>query len=71
MSMEEFYNQKKILDEESYRAIRRKVSDFSNECNNDEIAGFVKGVVALQRLLFLNLENKINNYSKKIEGVKQ
>lgn len=60
MSSEEFNNQKRILEEESYRAIRRKISDFSDESNNDEIAGFVKGVVALQSLLFSDLEIKLN-----------
>lgn len=49
MSKEEL---EKILIDESYRAIRRKISDFSDNSNNDEIAGFVKGVVALESLLF-------------------
>ena len=41
MNIEEFNNQKRILEEESYRAIRRKISDFSDDSNNDEIAGLV------------------------------
>ena len=57
MNIEEFNNQKRILEEESYRAIRRKISDFSDESNNDEIAGFVKGVISVETLLFNNLEN--------------
>ena len=57
MNIEEFNNQKRILEEESYRAIRRKISDFSDESNNDEIAGFVKGVISLETLLFNDLEN--------------
>lgn len=60
MNIEEFNNQKRILEEESYRAIRRKISDFSDESNNDEIAGFVKGVISLETLLFNDLENAGN-----------
>ena len=60
MNIEEFNNQKRILAVESYRAIRRKISDFSDESNNDEIAGFVKGVISLETLLFSDLENAGN-----------
>ena len=60
MNIEEFNNQKRILAVESYRAIRRKISDFSDESNNDEIAGFVKGVISLETLLFNDLENAEN-----------
>ena len=60
MTIEEFNNQKRILEEESYRAIRRKISDFSDDSNNDEIAGFVKGVISLETLLFNDLENAGN-----------
>ena len=60
MNIEEFNNQKRILEEESYRAIRRKISDFSDDSNNDEIAGFVKGVISLETLLFSDLENAGN-----------
>ena len=60
MNIEEFNNQKRILEEESYRAIRRKISDFSDDSNNDEIAGFVKGIISLETLLFNNLENAGN-----------
>ena len=60
MNIEEFNNQKRILEEESYRAIRRKISDFSDESNNDEIVGFVKGVISLETLLFTDLENAGN-----------
>ena len=60
MNIEEFNNQKRILEEESYRAIRRKISDFSDDSNNDDIAGFVKGVISLETLLFNNLENAGN-----------
>ena len=61
MNIEEFNNQKRILEEESYRAIRRKISDFSDESNNDEIAGFVKGVISLETLLFNDLESAGNH----------
>ena len=60
MNMEEFNNQKRILAVESYRAIRRKISDFSDESNNDEIAGFVKGVISLETLLFNDLDDARN-----------
>ena len=60
MNIEEFNNQKRILEEESYRAIRRKILDFSDDSNNDEIAGFVKGVISLETLLFSDLENAGN-----------
>ena len=60
MNIEEFNNQKRILEEESYRAIRRKISDFSDNSNNDEIAGFVKGVISLETLLFNDLETAGN-----------
>ena len=60
MNIEEFNNQKRILEVESYRAIRRKISDFSDDSNNDEIAGFVKGVISLETLLFNDLENAGN-----------
>ena len=58
--IEEFNNQKRILEEESHRAIRRKISDFSDDSNNDEIAGFVKGVISLETLLFNDLEKAGN-----------
>ena len=61
MNIEEFNNQKRILAVESYRAIRRKISDFSDDSNNDEIAGFVKGVISLETLLFNDLENAGNH----------
>ena len=61
MNIEEFNNQKRILEEESYRAIRRKISDFSDDSNNDEIAGFVKGVISLETLLFNDLEKAGNS----------
>lgn len=40
----------------SFRQIRQKISDITDESSNDEIAGFVKGVIALERELFLLAE---------------
>lgn len=60
MDMEIFNKRKNELANASYDVIRRKVSNFCDESNNDEIAGFVKGVVALQSELFGNLERELN-----------
>jgi len=57
-NLEEYTNRVDEITIESYRVIRRKISDFSDESNNDEIAGFVKGVVALQRELYGNLQRE-------------
>lgn len=45
---------------EAFRQIRIKFSNFTDESNNDELTGFVKGVVALERELYslLNREDK-------------
>ena len=43
---------------EAFRVIRRKVSNFADESSNDEIAGFVRGVVALERELYSLLGKK-------------
>lgn len=59
MNLEEFNERINELETESYRAIRRTISDFSDESNNDELAGFVKGVVALQSLLYRNMEREL------------
>ena len=59
MNLEEFNERTNELETESYRAIRRKISDFSDESNNDELAGFVKGVVVLQSLLYGNMEREL------------
>ena len=34
---------------EAFRQIRQKVSDITDESSNDEIAGYVKGIVNLER----------------------
>lgn len=65
MNIEEFYDRKKVLEEESYRAIRRKISDSDDKSSNDEIAGFVKGAVALETLLFSDL---VNEYKENKNG---
>ena len=36
----------------SFRQIRIKVSDVTDNSSNDEIAGFVKGIICLERELF-------------------
>jgi len=48
----------KDIELEAFRQIRKKVSDFTDESNNDELAGFVKGVVALERELYSLLEKE-------------
>ena len=50
----------KDIELEAFRVIRRKVSNFADDSSNNEIAGFVKGVVALERELY-SLLNKNNN----------
>ena len=37
---------------EAFRQIRRKVRDFTYDSSNDEIAGYVKGVVDLETELY-------------------
>ena len=41
---------------EAFRQIRRKVSDITDESSNDEIAGYVKGIVNLERELYKRIE---------------
>ncbi len=43
---------------EAFRVIRKKVASFMDESSNDEIAGFVKGVVALESEIYRLLGNK-------------
>lgn len=45
----------KDIELEAFRQIRIKVSSMLDESNNDEIAGFVKGVVALESELYAKL----------------
>lgn len=37
---------------EAFRQIRRKVNDFECELSNDELAGYVKGIVDLETGLY-------------------
>lgn len=48
---------------EAFRQIRRKVSDITDESSNDEIAGYVKGIVNLERELYkrIEMENRTKN----------
>lgn len=41
---------------EAFRQIRQKVSDITDESSNDEIAGYIKGVVDLERELYKKIE---------------
>lgn len=43
---------------EAFRQIRRKVSDITDESSNDEIAGYVKGIVDLERELYKEIEEE-------------
>ena len=43
---------------EAFRQIRRKVSDITDESSNDEIAGYIKGVVDLERELCKKIEEE-------------
>lgn len=45
----------KDIELEAFRQIRIKVSSMLDESNNDEIAGFVKGVVALESELYAKI----------------
>lgn len=51
------------LQMEAFRQIRQKVSDITDESSNDEIAGYIKGVVDLERELYKKIEeeNKSKN----------
>lgn len=51
------------LQMEAFRQIRQKVSDITDESSNDEIAGYIKGVVDLERELYKKIEeeNKLKN----------
>lgn len=45
----------KDIELEAFRQIRIKVSSMLDESNNDEIAGFVKGIVALESELYAKI----------------
>ena len=46
---------------EAFRQIRRKINSFDDKSNNDEVAGFVKGVVSLETELYSMLQAEKNN----------
>ena len=50
-----------MLEQTAYRVIRRMINDFENTANNDEIAGFTRGVTALQTELYGELQREFNN----------
>ena len=54
------------LQMEAFRQIRQKVSDITDESSNDEIAGYIKGVVDLERELYKKIEeeNKPKNCAR-------
>ena len=43
---------------EAFRQIRKKVRDITDESSNDEIAGYVKGIVNLETELYSMLLNE-------------
>lgn len=61
MDIKVFNEKKDILSISSYNVIRRKINDFEDESNNDEIAGYVKGVIALQTEMYKNYEKEYIN----------
>lgn len=47
------------LQYEAFRVIRGNINTFDNEDKtNDEIAGFVKGVLSLERELYIHIERE-------------
>lgn len=51
----------KDLEQESFRQIRQKLSGFDDNSNNEEIAGYVKGVVNLESALYSKLDTENNS----------
>ena len=45
----------------AYNVIRREVSDFQRTTNDAELGNFVKGVVALQREIYIKKCNEMIN----------
>ena len=50
----------KDIELEAFRQIRQKVNTYDDESDNNEIAGFVKGIVALETELYAMLEREKN-----------
>lgn len=46
------------IEREAFRQIRRKVNDITDDSSNDEIAGFAKGIVALETEIYKMLEEE-------------
>ena len=46
------------IENQAFRIIRQKVRDITDESSNDEIAGYVKGVVDLETELYTLLEKE-------------
>ena len=51
----------KDLEQESFRQIRQKLSGFDDNSNNEEITGYVKGVVDLESALYSKLDTENNS----------
>ena len=51
------------IEREAFRQIRRKVNDITDDSSNDEIAGFAKGIVALETEIYKMLEQKTRRES--------
>lgn len=46
------------IENQAFRIIRQKVRDITDESSNDEIAGYVKGVVDLETELYSLIEKE-------------
>ena len=46
------------IENQAFRIIRQKIRDITDESSNDEIAGYVKGVVDLETELYALLEKE-------------
>ena len=51
----------KDLEQESFRQISQKLSGFDDNSSNEEIAGYVKGVVDLESALYSKLDTENNS----------
>lgn len=51
----------KDLEQEPFRQIRQKLSGFDDNSNNEEITGYVKGVVDLESALYSKLDTENNS----------
>lgn len=51
----------KDLEQEPFRQIRQKLSGFDDNSNNEEITGYVKGVVDLESALYSKLDIENNS----------